>query len=83
MGFERSQDTICLQFSSVLNFYCDPHLFLELKEKKVLACGTVRPNRKGFPADIVLTRPMERQTNRGDYLWRNNDTLAAMEWHDN
>lgn len=64
------------------NFYCDPHLFLEIKEKKVLACGTVRANRKGFPADIVLTKAMERQMNRGDYVWRNNGTLVAMAWYD-
>ena len=27
------------------NFYCDPHLFLELESKKVFACGTIRANR--------------------------------------
>ena len=30
------------------NFYCDPHLFLELDRKQVLACGTIRANWKGL-----------------------------------
>ena len=50
------------------NFYCDPHLFLELEPKKVLACGTVRPNRKGFPKDIVITSAAAKRMNRGDFL---------------
>lgn len=45
------------------NFYCDPHLFLELETKDILACGTIRANRKGFAKDIVLTRAMERRMN--------------------
>ena len=29
------------------NFNCEPHLFLELERKQVLACGTIRANQKG------------------------------------
>ena len=64
------------------NFYCDPHLFLELERKGILACGTIRANRKGFPKNIVLTSAMERTMNHGDYLWRNHGSLVAMAWCD-
>ena len=64
------------------NFYCDPHLFLELERKQVLACGTVRANREGFPKDIVLTSAMERRMHRGDYIWRCHGNLVAMAWYD-
>lgn len=64
------------------NFYCDPHLFLELERKWILACGTIRENCKGFPKDIVLTSAMERTMNHGDYLWRNHGSLVAMAWCD-
>ena len=64
------------------NFYCDPHLFLELETKKVLACGTIRANRKGFPKDIVVTLAMEKRMNRGDYIWRSHGSLVAMAWYD-
>ena len=40
------------------NFYCEPYLFKELETKKVLVCGTIRCNGKGFPKDLVLTNPM-------------------------
>lgn len=60
------------------NIYCDPHLFLELERKRVLACGTIRANRMGFPRDIVLTSAMERRMNRGDYAWRCHENLVAM-----
>lgn len=36
------------------NFYCDPHLFLQPERKKMLACGTIRANRKGFPKTLCL-----------------------------
>ena len=64
------------------NFYCDPHLFLELELIKVLACGTVRPNRKGFPKDIVITSAVEKRMNREDFLWRSHGNLVAMAWYD-
>lgn len=64
------------------NFYCDPHLFLDLETKKILSCGTIRANCKGFPKDIVLTHAMERRMNRGDYIWRSHGSLVAMAWYD-
>ena len=63
------------------NFYCDPYLFMEVEEK-ILACGTIRANRKGFPKDIILTSAMEKRMNRGDYVWRSHGSLIAMAWYD-
>ena len=34
----------------------------------MLACGTIRANRKVFPRDIVLTAAMKRRMDRGDYI---------------
>ena len=48
----------------------------------MLACGTVRPNRKGFPKDIVISSAMEKRMNRGDCLWRSDGNLVAMAWYD-
>ena len=65
------------------NFYCDPYLFQELETKKVLACGTIRCNRKGFPKDLVITKAMEKRMNRGDFTWRCSGNLVAHAWFDN
>ena len=35
------------------NWYTSVPLFLELERRGILACGTVRPNRKYLPKDIV------------------------------
>ena len=48
------------------NFYYDPYLFMELEEKKILVCRTIRANRKGSPKDIILASAMEKRMNRGD-----------------
>ena len=64
------------------NFSCDPHLFFELETKKVLACGTIRANRKVFPKNIAITPAMVRRMNRGDYIWRSHGRLVAMAWYD-
>ena len=64
------------------NFYTDPHFFLELFDKKILACGTVRQNRKQFPKDLIITTRMQKQMDRGDYLWRAHMRLVATAWND-
>ena len=64
------------------NFYSEPELFLQLQENDILACGTVRQNRKSFPKEIVLTKQMEKNMNRGDYLWCCHGNLVAMAWYD-
>ena len=64
------------------NFYCDPYLFKDLECRKVLACGTVRCNRKGFPKDLVITKAVEKRMNCGDFIWRCNGNLVATAWYD-
>lgn len=63
------------------NFYTDPHFFLELFDKKILACGTVRQNRKQFPKDLIITTRMQKQMDPGDYLWRAHMRLVATAWN--
>ena len=64
------------------NFYCDPYSFKDLDCRKVLACGTVRCNRKGFPKDLVITKAVEKRMNCGDFIWRCNGNLVATAWYD-
>ena len=54
------------------NFYTEPHFFLELSDKKIIVCGTVHQNRKVFPRDLIITTQMQKQMDRGNYLWRAN-----------
>ena len=60
------------------NFYCDPYSFKDLDCRKVLACGTVRCNGKGFPKDLVVTKAMEKRMNHGNFIWRCNGTLLQL-----
>ena len=59
------------------NFSTDPHFFLELFDKKILACGTVGQNRKQFPKDLIITTRIQKQMDGGDYLWRAHMKLVA------
>ena len=63
------------------NFYFDPEIFLQSQEN-ILACRTIRQNRKTFPKEIVLTKQMEKDMNRGDYLWDCHGNVVAMAWYD-
>lgn len=53
------------------HLYMDNLHFIELEQKKILACGTIRTDWKGFFNNIILTSAMERRMNHGDYAWRN------------
>lgn len=53
------------------NYYTSPELLLKLKKKKILACGTVRSNRKGLPAEYMKkTAPAVKKLKRGEALFR-------------
>ena len=64
------------------NFYCDTYLLKELCSRKIFACGTVRPQRKGFSEEVVITKERQRGMARGDYIWRCDGQLVAMGWLD-
>ena len=61
------------------NFHNDPYLFKELLGKNIFACGTVRPNRKGFPDETVITKQRQRNMTRGEYLWHSDGQLVAID----
>ena len=62
------------------NFYTSPLLYFRLyKRQGINACGTVRPNRLGFPSQLVIKAT---GTNRGTYQYLSNGPLLACSWVD-
>ena len=62
------------------NFYTSPLLYYRLyKRQGINACGTVRPNRLGFPSQLVIKAT---GTNRGTYQYLSNGPLLACSWVD-
>ena len=59
------------------NFYISPVLFVKLWTKGVNACGTVRANRKHYPADLLV-----QKVDRGYYDYRSIGPLLACVWMD-
>uniref|UniRef100_UPI003AAFBAF3 piggyBac transposable element-derived protein 4-like n=1 Tax=Centroberyx gerrardi TaxID=166262 RepID=UPI003AAFBAF3 len=62
------------------NFYSSPMLFKDLLQKKVWACGTVRPNRAGVPR--ALTNDFPRNAPRGSLRWLRDNELLFVKWKD-
>ncbi|XP_053187732.1 piggyBac transposable element-derived protein 4-like [Scomber japonicus] len=62
------------------DFYTSPALFLDLLDKKVLACGTIREQRIGFPRD----RPggLDSKSPRGTIRWIREGPLVFVQWRD-
>ncbi|KAH9372088.1 hypothetical protein HPB48_017429 [Haemaphysalis longicornis] len=50
------------------NFYTSTHLFDYLLDRKTLACGTTRKDRRGFPKELKESR-WEKKAKRGDIRW--------------
>ena len=64
------------------NWYTSVPLFLEL-ERSILACGTVRGNRKFLPKEIVDQRNEQvKRLKRGDSLFRQSGNLICCTWKD-
>lgn len=65
------------------NFYTSPELFFTLRERDVHACGTVRPNRKDLPKEIMDHKlPAVKNLDRGGALFRQKGELLAVTWKD-
>lgn len=65
------------------NFYTSPILVHYLESKGIYTCGTVRSNRKGFPADLIISKGDERKLARGRMDWRQCGPIIAHCWKDN
>ena len=61
------------------NYYSSPYLFLVLYENNVGACGTIRPNRKYYPKDFVVSA---KSVERGYIDYRCSSPLVAWIWKD-
>ena len=65
------------------NFYSSPDLFFTLREHGIQACGTVRPNRKDLPKEIMDHKlPLVKNLPRGGSLFRKKGELIAATWKD-
>jgi hypothetical protein len=62
------------------NFYSSPTLYEQLYEKKTLACGTVRQDRKGMPAELLKNRTPAYTRGQSTFLKHNN--LTVVRWKD-
>ena len=65
------------------NWYTSVPLFLELERRGILACGTVRSNRKFLPKEIVdQQNEQAKRLKRGDSLFRQSGNLVCCTWKD-
>ena len=64
------------------NFYTSPVLAKYLLKKNTYLCGTMRPNRIGYPRDLMKTKAEARRLPRGSSEWRQSGDLVATAWKD-
>ena len=63
------------------NFVTSYPLLEYLYCNKILACGTVRQRRKGFPA-VLYDKDKTKAMKRGEAIWRMNGPFIALMWLD-
>ena len=63
------------------NFFTSYPLLEYLYCNKILACGTVRQGRKGFPA-VLYDKDKTKAMKRGEALWRMKGPILALTWLD-
>ncbi|KAH8021399.1 hypothetical protein HPB51_015579 [Rhipicephalus microplus] len=63
------------------NFYTSTSLFLHLLERKTLACGTTRKDRRTFPAELKDST-WEKKAKRGDVRWLRHQGVLYFQWKD-
>lgn len=62
------------------NFYTSPSLFRDLLLRKIWACGTVRPNKAGYPKK--KENDLTDKTPRGAIRWIRQGELLFVKWMD-
>ena len=62
------------------NYYTGPEVYLTLYDKGINCCGTVRTNRRGFPAELIKSK--RDKVDRGYYDYRSHGPLLAAVWFD-
>ena len=60
------------------NYYTSPQLLIDLLEKNIYCAGTIRPNRKNFPRDIVPSGGGDI----GTFRFATTNKLTAVWWRD-
>lgn len=63
------------------NFYTSTSPFLHLLERKTLACGTTRKDRRTFPAELKDST-WEKKAKRGDVRWLRHQGVLYLQWKD-
>lgn len=65
------------------NFYTGPEIYFSLRERSIQACGTVRPNRKGLPNEIMDHKlQLVKNLQHGECTFRQKGELVALTWKD-
>lgn len=62
------------------NFYTSPKLLTDLDLKSIMARGTTRESRRGFPN--IKENKLVKRAKRGDIKWLRADKLLFVQWTD-